>query len=115
VPVPLFEIEVTVDRDVVVVRVKGELDLAGRSRLDGVLADSEAGEARRIVLDLDQLTFIDAAGLYGLDAASARSADSGSRMRMTRGKGEVASIFRLTSLDRTLPFTVLSPGWPGCP
>jgi anti-sigma B factor antagonist len=101
---PLFEIEVTEHRDEVVVRVKGELDLAGRPRLDGVLAYSEAGEARRIVLDLDQLTFIDAAGLHGLDAASRRSAESGSRMWMTRGRGDVAAILRLTSLDRTLPF-----------
>lgn len=103
-PVPIFEIEATEERDGVVIRVKGELDLAQRPRLDHAMADSEAGEARRIVLDLDELTFIDAAGLYCLDAASTRSAEHGSRMRMTHGKGDVARILHLTSLDLTLPF-----------
>lgn len=104
VPVPLFEIEATEGRDGIVIHVKGELDLAQSPRLDRALADSEAGEAPRIVLDLDGLTFIDAAGLHCLDAASARSAENGTRTWMTRGKGDVAAMLHLTSLDLTLPF-----------
>jgi anti-sigma B factor antagonist len=104
VPVPLFELEVTEDRDEIVIRVRGELDLAERPRLDHALANSEAGDARRILLELDELTFIDAAGLHCLEAASSRSAESGSRMRMTRGTGNVAAILHLTALDLTLPF-----------
>jgi anti-sigma B factor antagonist len=101
---PLFEIEATEEDGSIVIRVKGELDLAQRPRLDQVLADSEAGGTGRIILDLDELTFIDAAGLYCLDSASTRSAETGSRTLMTRGEGEVARILQLTSLDRTLPF-----------
>jgi anti-sigma B factor antagonist len=87
-----------------VIRVTGELDLAQRPRLDRALADLEAGESGQMIIDLDGLTFIDAAGLYWLEAASTRSAETGDRIRMTRGKGDVARIFRLTSLDQSLPF-----------
>lgn len=104
VPVPLFEIEATEGRDGIVIHVRGELDLAQSPRLDRALADSEAGEAHRIVLDLDELTFIDAAGLCCLEAASSRSAENGTRTRMTRGRGDVAATLHLTSLDLTLPF-----------
>jgi anti-sigma B factor antagonist len=101
---PLFEIEIYEGGDEIIIHVKGEFDLAVRPHFDRVLAESEARAGRRILLELDELTFIDAAGLYALDAASARSAENGSRMRMSRGRGDVATILRLTSLDRSLPF-----------
>jgi anti-sigma B factor antagonist len=101
---PLFEVESSEENDSIIIRVRGELDLAQMPLLDEVLASSEAGRSGRIVLDLDQLTFIDAAGLHCLVAASSRSAESDERIRMTRGNGDVAAILQLTSLDQTLPF-----------
>ncbi|HEX3239674.1 MAG TPA: STAS domain-containing protein, partial [Solirubrobacterales bacterium] len=68
------------------------------------LVASLASAADSVLLDLEELTFIDAAGLYSLCAASSRSIEKGSRLRMTRGKGHVAAIFHLTALDAILPF-----------
>jgi anti-sigma B factor antagonist len=104
VPGPLFAIEVTEGDGCSVIRIKGELDLAQRPRLDHALAGLEAGKPDQLLIDLDGLTFIDAAGLYCLEAASTRSAAGGSETRMTRGRGDVARMLHLTSLDQTLPF-----------
>jgi len=103
VPSPLFDLEAAKDGDTFLIRLSGELDLAQRPRLDRALAESQSSDADSILLDLEDLTFIDAAGLYSLFAASRPSADRGSRLRITRGKGAVAAIFHLTSLDAALP------------
>jgi hypothetical protein len=36
--------------------------------------------------------------------ATRRAERTGERLRVTRGKGYVADMFRLTALDRTIPF-----------
>lgn len=104
VPLPLFEIDVTEKEDTVVIRIKGELDLSESPRLKHALGKAEAGQAGRVLLDLEELTFIDAAGLSALVAASHRSESNGGRLRFTRGRGNVARLFRLTDLHMTLPF-----------
>jgi anti-sigma B factor antagonist len=88
-----------------VIRADGELGAPGCRYLESALADAERSQAGRIVLDLDGLSFIDAGGLQTLIGASRRSASNGNRLRLTRGRGEVARLLRLTMLDLTLPFT----------
>lgn len=104
VPQPLFGLEAVKDGGAFLIRLSGELDLAQCPRLNRALAESEASNADSVLLDLEELTFIDAAGLFSLFVASSRSAEDGSRLRITRGKGPVAAIFHLTSLDAVLPF-----------
>ncbi len=54
-------------RNAVVVTVRGDLDLASAPRLQGTLSDLIEGQgARRLVVDLEGLTFIDSAGIYAL-------------------------------------------------
>lgn len=42
---------------------------------------------------------------FALVAASRRSRSNGNRLRVTRGRGSVAGMFRLTALHTTLPFS----------
>jgi anti-anti-sigma factor len=72
--------------------------------LERALREAEASQAVRILLDLEELTFIDAAGLSVLVAAWRRSTTSENRLQVTQGKGSVADLFRLTALDVVLPF-----------
>ena len=88
-----------------VVRIVGELDLSGCPDLDVALEAAEQTQAGRIVLDLEELTFIDSIGLRTLLQASHRSASNGNRLQMTRGKGHPAEMFQLTGLDEMLPLT----------
>ena len=86
-----------------VIHIKGELDLADSHRLDRALTEAEDTAAPLIVVNCDELDFIDAAGLHSLFAASARAANSGDWLRITRGSRGVAKIFELTGLDGVLP------------
>lgn len=86
------------------VRITGELDHATCGQLEPALLEAEASPARRIVLDLDGLVFIDSSGLQAILKAKRRAEGDAGRLTMTRGTGEVAEMFRLTALDLVLPF-----------
>jgi anti-sigma B factor antagonist len=107
---PLFAIDAAREGDTFVLRVSGELDLFECPRLERALRDAEASQAVRILLDLEELTFIDAAGLSVLVAAWRRSRTGENRLQVTHGKGSVADMFRLTALDVVLPFVPLRTG-----
>jgi anti-sigma B factor antagonist len=103
-PPPLFAITAAKEADAYVICVEGELDLSECPRLERALQKGEASHAIWILLDLEKLTFIDAAGLSVLVMACHRSASNGNRLRVTRGRGNVANMFHLTALDTMLPF-----------
>jgi anti-sigma B factor antagonist len=104
VPSPLFAITAAREGDAYVICVEGELDLSECPRLEHALRKAEASRALRVLLDLEKLTFIDAAGLSVLVMAWHRSVSNGNRLRATHGGGNVAYMFRLTALDTVLPF-----------
>jgi anti-anti-sigma factor len=99
----VFEIDTAHQDDAYIVQIRGELDLAGCPALELALEEAERSKATRVVLDLEDLTFTDARGLGTMLEASRRSARNGNRLQITRGKGQVAHIFRLTELDTGLP------------
>lgn len=89
------------------VRLVGELDADGCRKAERALRKAERSEAARIVLDIDELRFIDSAGLellLFLLRAKRRDGARGGRLRMTRGTGHVADMLRLTNLESSLPF-----------
>jgi stage II sporulation protein AA (anti-sigma F factor antagonist) len=90
--------------DAYVIELAGELDLTSREQFDRALDAAEASDKPRILIDLDRLRFIDSTGLQGILAAKRRSSMRPDRLRITRGTGFVADMFRLTALDKTLPF-----------
>ena len=108
---PLFELSAAQENGAYIVRVEGELDCFERPQLERALAGAEASQATLILLDLDGLTFIDTTGLEALISACHRSASNGDRLRLTRGRGAVARMFRLTGLDVVLPLIRVG-GWP---
>lgn len=101
---PLFAINAAEEGDTYVIRVEGELDLFDCPRLESALQEAEASHAIRMLLDLEELTFIDAAGLSVLIAAWHRSMTDSNRLQVTPGQGSVADMFHLTALDMVLPF-----------
>jgi anti-sigma B factor antagonist len=101
---PLLTIKAESQAHTYVIRVAGELDLGGRPDLESALQAAERSRADRIIVDLEALTFIDSVGLATLLETSRRSASDGNRLQITRGSGQPAEIFRLTGLERVLPF-----------
>ena len=104
-PFPFLSIDAEHQSDAYVVRIVGELDLSGCAEFDLALEAAEQSQAGRIVIDLEELTFIDSIGLRTLLQASRRSASNGNRLQITHVEGHPAKLFRLTGLDEVLPLT----------
>ena len=100
---PLLAIEAESQPDAYIIRISGELDLAGCPDVESALQEAERAEADRIIVDLEALTFIDSVGLATILKASRRSAGDVNRLEVTRGRGQPAKMFRLTGLDQVLP------------
>jgi anti-anti-sigma factor len=83
-------------------RLRGELDLASAPSLsDRLRRFRERGEP--VVLDLDELDFIDMSGLRVLLAASDEASRDGWSFAVTRGSAQVRRLLGLVRLDRQLP------------
>ena len=86
------------------IRLRGELDMSSVETVAAALKRAEETPASRILLDVDNLRFIDSSGLQVILRAKRRDDTLGRRLRITHGTGHVADMFRLTALDMTLPF-----------
>ena len=87
-----------------VVRLEGELDLAHAADFERELVRVEAGDARRIVVDLSGLTFIDSTGVRVMVQAQARSRADSNRLTLIRPPASVHRVFVVCGLERVLPF-----------
>lgn len=98
-----LRIETGMDGDTYVIALHGELGLDTFDRFELAFEAALVSGAPRVLLDIEDLSFIDSTGLQSLMRAKRRT-DADGRLRMTRGKGDVADLFRLTALDLVLPF-----------
>ena len=85
-----------------VITVAGEVDIATAPQLGHHLA-ALAGSGRPVIADLDQVGFIDAAGLRVLAAAARQAAAGGGSLHLISGRYQVRRVFALTGLDRQIP------------
>jgi anti-anti-sigma factor len=98
---PLEVIEVR-EGDRVRVRLRGELDLAGVPKLTECL--QRLSERREyVLLDLDELAFIDMSGLRVVLTAAESAARDGWAFTVTRGSAPVRRLMALVRLDGQLP------------
>jgi anti-sigma B factor antagonist len=86
------------------VELYGELDLNGEAVLTDELLRVEATDAKKIIVDLSGMEFVDSRGLNALCQAQARSSRDGDRLLFLRGHGQVEKIIDLTGLDSQLTF-----------
>jgi anti-anti-sigma factor len=92
------------DGDRLVIALAGELDMHSAERVAVELRRAEATDARRIVLDLSRLDFMDSSGLRVIVRADARSRADGDRLELIPGPAPVQRVFELTNLLDHLPF-----------
>jgi anti-anti-sigma factor len=86
------------------VRLSGELDLAGIGLVDREVQAAERSDAAKIVLDLDELEFMDAAGIRLLLDLNSRSQNNGRRLRIRRaGAPQVKRMLDITGVRDLLP------------
>lgn len=86
-----------------IVVLEGEVDLCAAGQFEQALARAVASGAPAIVLDLDRVTFMDAAGVHVLlDFSSSERARD--RLALTRGSGQVRRLLEVTGVRRYLRF-----------
>ena len=95
-------IEVRQEPGHVLVTVAGEVDIATVLRLRDRLA-APATSGRPLIVDLDLVTFIDAAGLGALVGAANRAAACGGSLHAVCARHHVRRLFAITGLDRHIP------------
>jgi anti-sigma B factor antagonist len=88
--------------DRVALELKGELDRENAATLDAQLFRAEESDAKRIVVDLSGLKFIDSSGLKSVLRAQRRSNLDSNRLRVVRGTSGVARLLKLTAIDLSL-------------
>lgn len=99
---PLLEITEIRDAVGVRVRLRGELDLAGAPALREALRTLR--ERRELVLlDLDELSFIDMSGLRVVMAAAAEASRDGWAFTVTPGSAQVRRLLAVVPLSGQLP------------
>jgi anti-sigma B factor antagonist len=86
----------------VIVSVGGEIDIATVAQLRERLYVL-AASGRPLVVDLDQASFIDAAGLGALVGTAQRAAEHGADLRIVCTRPQIRRPFELTGLDEHIP------------
>ncbi|MGH8987979.1 MAG: STAS domain-containing protein [Acidimicrobiales bacterium] len=81
------------------IRLHGELDLAETDMLASVLDDAVGST---VIVDLADLSFIDATGLSALAAAKWRAHADGRRLLIRGARGFVRTVFQLGDLEDLL-------------
>jgi len=86
----------------VLITVAGEVDIATVPQLQERLAAS-AASGQPLIVDLDLLTFIHAAGLGVLASAASRAAAHGASLHAVCARHQVRRLFTIAGLDRQIP------------
>ena len=83
-------------------RLGGELDLASAPILERALEGTEIGTAALLVLDLDELQFVDSSGLRVILLAHEHARERGQEFAITPGSPQVQRLLSITSVTEHL-------------
>lgn len=100
---PDFLCEVQPDRDRVIVRLVGDLDLAVADRVAATLSELLDVGFTNIVIDLRRLSFIDSSGVHVFDAARRSMLQRDGRIAIIAPR-HVQRVFELTAHDHLFTF-----------
>jgi anti-sigma B factor antagonist len=98
-----LEIDIIERDNAVVLVVEGEIDIATAPLLEARLAEAEGRNQPSVIVDLDQVTFMDSTGLQVL-VAHTMSEANGRRIRLTKGSPQVQRLFTISGMVDHLPF-----------
>ena len=99
-----FSCEVMPERDQVIVRPHGELDMATVGEVEQELRNLRRSGFRTLVLDLGGLTFMDSTGLHLVMRWTNESAQDGFAFELEPGTPAVMRVFALAEMTHGLPF-----------
>ena len=89
-------------QETTIVALEGEIDLATVPDAERLIADAEAGQPGRLVIDLSAVTFMDSSGLRVLLTAHRRAEEAGRGFALVRGSDTVNRLLDVTGLTERL-------------
>jgi anti-sigma B factor antagonist len=98
----LLEIEVADSEGMRLLRLTGELDMAGVDQFERMLTADGSSRTGTFVVDLRTLTFIDSSGLRALIMADERVRDDGGRFVVVRGTDRVNEVLEMTGVSKQI-------------
>ena len=98
----MLEIAVSETGGVRLLRLRGELDMAGVDQLERLLTPNQTPEGGTFVIDMRGLSFIDSSGLRALIMADERVRDEGGRFIVVRGPDRVNEILEMTGVAQRI-------------
>jgi anti-anti-sigma factor len=100
----VFEVHTDTSADgTVVVRAAGEVDMTVSPVFEQTLVDAAARHAgKRVVVDLDQLRFLDSSGVHALVKGYHAAAGSGGSLTVRNATGVVARVLHITGVAEAL-------------
>jgi anti-anti-sigma factor len=101
-----FAVRIATDPETVI-EVRGELDLASVPIFRSAVREFGLGRRGRVVLDLRQLAFIDAAGLHAVLELHEESLNVSAAMTILPGPRNVQRVFELAGVGQLMPFSSL--------
>jgi anti-sigma B factor antagonist len=99
VPGPALTVDVQRGPGYAVVIAAGEVDIATAAQLEERLSAALAS-GHRLVADLGQVSFIDAAGMRVLDRAAGLAEAQGTSLHLVCDRPQILRLFKLFGLDR---------------
>lgn len=96
-----FHAHLVLDDGIATIRPVGELDARSAPRLDELITEASAGEIKRLVLLMEELTYMSSAGLRCLVFAHQKLPRT-VEIVLVGTRSEVAETIRLTGFDRSV-------------
>jgi len=102
-PHPDFRVRTEPNGDALVVRAFGKIDTAGAKSLEKQLRTLFREGASSVLLDLGNVNFIDANGLFVLLAVAKLSVTYGRRLRIVRVSSPIDQVIEQSGVQGALP------------
>jgi anti-anti-sigma factor len=99
---PRLGTSVRLERERAIVALRGELDLPNAPLLDSALEHPDVVGAAGIVLDLQELRFLDSSGLRAILRAQRLADRRGQGFAITEGSGQVQRLLSITHASEQL-------------
>jgi len=100
---PALSLNISHGNDFALARIGGELDMATAPDARAFLLTVLAGGNLRLVIDLTDLTFVDASGINVLVRASRRAQENGGWLRLAGARPQLRRILHILHLTALLP------------
>ena len=98
-----LDIRTQTDGDVCTVTLEGEVDVYTAPRLKEELVSVIEGGCQYVIVDMQNVGFIDSSGLGVLVSALRRARERNGAVRIICTRENVLKIFRITGLDKVFP------------